>query len=201
MSPAKLPAQLVLPIHPKEYPTQGKSHCGAYAVNAVLSAYGLNDDVREPWELHTATLSRISGSSTSLDYYPSILRSYGLIARARNADGLAADEKIALLKGLLVAGNPVILSVASHFNRETGDFQTLKGKVASHWISLWGWDDGAGVFHTYDSLVSKELSDADAPIGNKSRSYETVLRIWPGSLLSRLMLGRYSYILIKRQSA
>ena len=160
-----------------------------------MSAYGL-DDTRDPAELHTHPVSRLTGSSTSKDYYPAILRSYGLIARAKNADTLSDVDKLDVIKGQLAAGRPVILSVANSFSRETGAHSPLKGLVASHWISLWGYDDTRRVFHTYDPLVSPSLSDPDAPIGNKDRSYETVLRIWSGSQLSRRLLGTFAWIFI-----
>ncbi len=193
-----VPESCVLPIRPKEFPYQeGVLHCGAFAAQAVLNAYGL-PNVSEPWELHTSRISLKTGSSISKDYYPAILRSYGLDARCRSANGLSDEEKLNLLKGLLAAGSPVILSVGNFFSRETGEWNPVKGIIGSHWISLWGYDDKEGVFYVYDSLVSKKLSD-DVPIGNKKRPYRTILRIWPGSIFSRLLLGTYSYIEVKRR--
>jgi hypothetical protein len=191
-----LPPRVVLPIRPAAWRTQPGSHCGAFAVQAVLQAYGLND-VAEPWDLHTSFLSRMQGSATSRDYYPGILRSFGLVARSRSAESLRAQEKILLLKRLLAEGNPVILSVGSYFDKQTARFQPLKGLVASHWISLWGYDDEQQSFYVYDSLVTPQNAD-DVAIGNKARSFDTVLRIWPGSLPSRVLLGQYSYIHIRR---
>lgn len=187
--------RVLVPIRPRRFPTQGASHCGAYAVLAVLSAYGV-DDTDDPVDLHTHPLSRLTGSSTSMDYYPGILRSYGLVARARTAHRLPDDEKIELLKGILRNGSPIILSVANHFHRRTGRWQPLKGLVASHWVSLWGYDDGEKVFYTYDSLVGPELAD-EVPVGNKKRSYSTLLQVWPGSMLSRMLLGQCSYIYVE----
>lgn len=188
-----LPASTVVPIRPAAWPLQGRTHCGAYAVKAILAAYGL-DDTELPADLHTHPISRLTGSSVSRDYYPGILRSYGLVSRAKNADRGDDAFRIETLKGELAAGRPLILSVANAFSRSTGGASPLKALVASHWISLWGYDDARGVFHTYDPLVSADQADAGAPIGNKDRAYDVILRIWPGSHLSRRLLGSYAWI-------
>jgi hypothetical protein len=193
-----LPKRVILPIQPVEYWAQGATHCGAFAVKAVLSAYGL-DDVGHAAELHTHPISRMSGSSTSIDYYPGILRSYGLIARAKNATG-TDDEKLDTLKSLLAAGNPVIISVANHFDRKTQDWAPLKGLFFSHWLSLWGYDDDEQIFYSYDSLLGPDQIDRDIPAGNKKRDYRTLLKIWTGSYPARAFFGPNSYILIRRAS-
>jgi hypothetical protein len=162
----------------------------------VLSAFGFNE-IRDPSDLHTSRMLQLVGFTTSLDYYPAILRSYGLEAQAKTAEKLPAQEKLVLLKTLLSAGNPVILSVGNFFSRENGRWLPLKGRLMSHWVSLWGYDDAEGVFYLYDSQVRKEFYD-DVPIGNKKRSYETMLRIWRGAITSSWVLGNCSYIEIKR---
>lgn len=186
-----LPERVLVPVRPRDWRHQQATHCGAFAVKAVLNAFG-RDPGREPWELHTSVLSRLTGSATSIDYYPAILRSFGVDAEAKNADALPHPDKIDLLRSLLAAGNPVILSIGNHFDRNDGHWRPWRGKVFSHWISVWGYDHAQRVFHTYDPLA--HVDDADAPIGNKARTYETLLRIWPGSLPSRRLLGRYAYI-------
>ena len=182
---------VVVPVRPRSWPLQGRTHCGAFAVKAILAAYEL-DDTEVPADLHTHPLSRLTGSAVSRDYYPSILRSYGLIARARNADRLSPRERIDVLKKELRAGRPLILSVANAWARDTGAPSPLKRLVASHWISLWGFNDDA--FFTYDPLVGQSLTDIALPIGNKSRSASEILDIWRGSLLSRHLLGSCSWI-------
>lgn len=195
----QLPEKCVVPVRPKEYRYQAVRHCGAYNVQAVLHAYGLGDS-RDPGDLHTSRLAVWSGSSISKDYYPAILRAHGLEARAGSAAGLPDDEKIRLLKGLLAGGAPVILSVRNYFHRVTGRPREIKGRLLSHWISLWGYDDAEGAFYAYDTLVPPNLYDA-LPVGNKKRSYGTLLDIWPGSIFSRLVLGTYSYIEITPPAA
>jgi len=190
-----LPSSTIVPIRPPAWPLQGRTHCGAYAVKALLMAYGL-DDTETPAELHTHPLSRLTGSSVSRDYYPSILRSYGLVARAQNADRGDAAFKLEVLKRELAAGRPVILSVANAFSRRTGAASPLKSLVASHWISVWGYDDARAAFHVYDPLVAADQADVNAPIGNTVRPYEVVLQIWTGSHLSRRLLGRYAWIFV-----
>jgi hypothetical protein len=192
-----LPERYILPIHPKDYPNQGIRHCGAYTTRAVLSAYGFNE-IQDPSILHTNPLLRLLGFTSSIDYYPAILRSYGLDAQAKTAERLSSDEKLDLLKGLLAAGNPVILSVGNFFSRGSGEWLPIKGTFMSHWISLWGYDDAKKVFYVFDSQVPQELCE-DVPIGNKTRPYSVIPRIWRGAITSSWVLGNCTYIEIKRR--
>src|SRR3989338_11017470 len=99
---------------PKGYYKQGISHCGAFAVKAILEAYG-KDDGREPRDYHPTFFGKMTGLTLGFDYWPPVLRSFGISAQAHKADNLNPDEKIQLLKNLLSKNNPVMLRIGNGY--------------------------------------------------------------------------------------
>lgn len=191
-----VPERVVLPYHPQKYRYQGFKHCGAFAVQGILEAYG-KPVPHEPSELHTSQLALLTGCSPTSDYYAALLAKHGVPSTLKSAAHLPANERIPLLQSLLARGTPVILSVGNYFHRVDGHWRGIKGQFASHWITLWGYDRPSSQFFLYDSLVPPGLSN-HPPIGNVARSFSTVFRIWEGTVLTRLFIGRYSYIETER---
>lgn len=72
-------------MRPTEYLQQGVSHCGAYSVKGVLSAFGL-DDGRHPKMYHPGWFGRVTGLTLNSQYWPRVIRSYGLKAQSKSAD-------------------------------------------------------------------------------------------------------------------
>jgi len=188
---------VIVDVAPQSYVRQGASHCGAFAVKGVLSAFGL-DHSDHASELHIHPLSKYTGSAVSADYYPSILRMHGLSAKAASASNLSDSQRLNLIKSEIDRGCPVIVQVANHFDRQSGAWDPFKGIIASHWFSIWGYNDDEACFYTYDSLISEKLVDGDVPVGNKRRSFSTFLQIWVGSQLSRRVFGTHSWIQVER---
>lgn len=92
-----LNTKMILSVKPKEYLIQGPSHCGAYSVKGILSAFG-KDDKGHPKEYHTNFICRLTGSTLSKSYYPNILKRYGIHAEFKTAKDLSNSNKINLLK-------------------------------------------------------------------------------------------------------
>ncbi len=188
------PQKFVLTMHPKEYLKQGFSHCGAYSVKGILSAFG-KDIKNHPKEYHTNRISKIIGTGFSKSYYVNILRSHGFSATGKNAKNLSDEEKLTLLKMLLSRNTPVMLLIGNGYTK-TGKYNPLKAQIIGHWITLWGYDDIKQEFYVYDSAVPKKLYDENIPVGNKKRKYSEILRDWKGPSTTRLGIrcGKYYYI-------
>lgn len=164
----ELPSKFALSVSPKKYLKQGISHCGAYCVKAILSAYK-KDTKNKPEEYHTNWIGRIAGVGLVKKYYVKILKSHGIEARVGNAKNLPDGKKLKLLKKLLSNNNPVMLHVSNGYS-QNGNYNPIQVAVVRHWITLWGYNDKEQVFYVYDSAVPKKLYDKDIPIGNKKRS-------------------------------
>ena len=171
-----LNTNIVLSVRPKEYLVQGPSHCGAYCVKAILSAYG-KDDKNHPKEYHTNFFCRLTGSTLSKSYYPNILKRYGIHAESKTAKDLSNRNKIDLLKNLLCQNTPVMIRIGNGYFR-SNIYNPLLGKIVTHWITLWGYDDKEKLFYVYDSGLTKNLYGKNVPIGNARRTYNEILRDW-----------------------
>lgn len=171
----KLPKRYILTISPKEYLVQGLSHCGAYSVKAILSAFG-KDTSTHPSEYHTNLLSKKLGGGLGKQYWVNILRSYGLKAQVKTANNMTNDEKLVLLKQLLYKNTPVMIRIGNgYYKSKRHNF--LLSKLVNHWITLWGYDDDKEIFYVYDSAMPSYLYD-EIPIGNVTRTYSEILRDW-----------------------
>ena len=185
----------MLPVHPKEYLKQGLSHCGAYSVKGILSAYG-KDHERHPRDYHTHWINRFTGSGLSSKlYYVRMLQSYGFNACGESGDELSDGGRLTLLKTLLAGNAPVMLMIGNGYT-PGGEYKPWMAKFISHWITVWGYDDEQQVFYLYDSCVQNALYDKDIPIGNKMRTYKQILRDWRGSVTTSRLLGwgEYYYV-------
>lgn len=170
-----LPPKYTLPIKPKEYFVQGLSHCGAYSIKAILSAFG-KDDRAHPEDYHSDLFNRLTGLTSGKDYWPQILSKFGIKAELKSAKDQSDLEKIELLKMVLSKNAPVMLRIGNGYFRSK-KYNPILGKIMGHWITLWGYDDKERVFYVYDSGLTKELYD-NVPIGNTKRTYNEILRDW-----------------------
>lgn len=193
----KIPGKYILSIRPKEYLTQGLSHCGAYSVKGILSAYGI-DNKSHPKEYHPQWLGKTIGITFGKDYYANILRSYGIKANVGNADQISSQDKLNLLKAHLSGNNPIMLRIGNGF-WSGKSFNYLLSRLTPHWITLWGYDDQKEIFYVYDSGLSPEYYTKDIPIGNTIRTYSEILRDWNFGVWHSLCwivgtTGNYLYI-------
>jgi hypothetical protein len=188
--------KVILPFHPKEYRIQKLTYCGAYNVHHILQAYGFTPPLH-PKDLQTHWYAKTFGGSPSKNYYGEIMQSYGLKAEINNADDLSETEQIDLCKDLLNNGNPVLLNVGSYFSATTGKWTPIKGFLMKHWITLWGYDDTEEIFYVYDPRAT-DANPSGLPIGNTTRSYKTIVKIWGGGMTAWAVLGRRAYYTINR---
>lgn len=169
-----LPTKFIISRRPKEYLQQGLSHCGAYSVKGILSAYG-KDKKQHPREYHTNWLSHFTGIYFDIQQWPQVLRSHGLKAEAKFAKGMTDEQRLLLLKSLLAKDAPVMIHVGNGYSPR-GRYIPLQAIFVGHWITLWGYEDSQQIFYIYDSFVSPQHYSADIPIGNVKRTYQEVLR-------------------------
>ena len=184
-----------VPFHPVEYLQQGLSHCGAFAVKAILSACG-KDDGRVPQKYHPSFLGRATGFSPP-DTWAKLFRSRGLLAERGSAVNLSPAERLSLLKQHLDKNNVVMLRIGNG-HLDSGGYSSLRGQLIGHWVTLWGYDDTLQAFYTYDPRVKRERWDRSLPAGNIARSYDATLRDWHGALF--LWPWRYLYIRVQLPS-
>lgn len=171
-----LPSQHVLTIRPNEYLQQGPSHCGAYSVKGILSAFGL-DTKNHPREYHLNWLGKITGFTLGNNYYVDILRSHGVKAERKTAKHLPELEKLYSLKKLLANGTPVMVLIGNGYINSRR-YNPILGRIIRHWITLWGYDDQNQIFYVYDSALPKRYWDDSLPVGNTTRTYDELLRDW-----------------------
>lgn len=172
----KLSSRFIVSEKPKEYLVQGPSHCGAYSVKGILSAFG-KDDKGHPKEYHPIWLGKLTGGTFGKNYWVNVLKEYGTDAISQTAKYLSSAEKINLLKSLLIKNTPVMIRIGNgYFHSKI--YNPLLGKVVPHWITLWGYDDEKETFYVYDSGMLKKHWDKDIPVGNTTRIYKEILRDW-----------------------
>lgn len=170
------PSEFILSKKPKEYLTQGLSHCGVYCVKAVLSAYD-KDDREHPKKYHTNWIGKnLFSFATGKSYYDKILASYGIKSKTQSAERLSNQEKLELLKKLLSKNTPVMVRIGNGYLNK--GYNPIVGKLAPHWITLWGYDDSKKTFYVYDSALAIKYWDKTLSIGNTSRTYNEILRDW-----------------------
>lgn len=167
---------LILKYKPKEYLVQGPSHCGAYSVKAILSAYGL-DTKNHPKEYHSHWLGKLTGGTFGRNYYVRILKSHGIRADVKSAEEMFDNDRLYLLKNLLSQNTPVMIRIGNGYFLST-IYNPILGKIVPHWITLWGYDDKEQIFYVYDSGMLKEHWRKNTPVGNTIRTYKEVLRDW-----------------------
>ena len=171
----KIPDKYILSIKPKRYLQQGLSHCGAYSVKAILSAYGL-DTKSHPKYYHPHWLGKLTGSTLGKQYYVNILKRHGVGAEIKSGEGMTDEERIALLKTLLIRNTPVMLRIGNGYISDR--YNPIIGKLVGHWITLWGYDDTRKLFYVYDSALPRLYWGRGLPIGNTTREYTEILRDW-----------------------
>lgn len=192
---SKLPARFVLKIKPKEYLKQGISHCGAYSVKGILSAFG-KDKTFHPKEYHTNWFTRVTGITLNRSYWPRVFESYGIKAIPKNAGNVPKSKRLDVLKRIISTGNPVMLSIGNGYVKN-GKYSWFMGRiVVQHWVTLWGYDDNKNIFCIYDSAVPKDEYTKEISVGNITRTYDQVLRDWQGAFISQVTRGikPYHYI-------
>ncbi len=170
-----LPNKFILSIKPKEYLHQGPSHCGVYSVKGILSAYGL-DIKAHPKEYHPHIFGRLTGFTFGKNYLPTILKRNGISAERKSADKLSPPLRIDLLKSQLSKDKPVMIRIGNGYISDT--YNSLVGKLMSHWITLWGYDDNRRLFFIYDSGLPQKYWGITLPIGNTTRTYKEIIRDW-----------------------
>lgn len=198
-----LPNKYILLIKPKEYMVQeGPGHCGAYSVKGILSAVG-KDSKDHPKEYHLFWLGRLTGGTFGKNYWINVLEHYGINAEFKTAKDLPSDEKINLLKTLLNQETPVMIRIGNGYFR-SNKYNPKLGKIITHWITLWGYDERKKVFYVYDSGLTKNLYDKSIPTGNTKRTYDQILRDWSFGQWQPwcwyISSESYSYIKIKKLS-
>ena len=171
-----IPSKYILSIKPKDYLTQGISHCGAYSVKAILSAYGL-DNKMHPKEYHSNWFGKLTGVTFGTKYLLNILKSYGINAKAGTAESLSAQEKLELLKTILAKDTPLMMRIGNGYYH-SNKYNPFLGKIIGHWITLWGYDDNRQIFYVYDSGLLKKHWSKTIPVGNTTRTYNEILRDW-----------------------
>lgn len=157
---------------PKEYLTQGRNHCGMYAIKGILSAYGL-DNKNNPADYHPTKLGKIFGSTLPWTF-SEVFKQYNLSTRIGWNQG-TEEEKLKELKHLIFNNKGLILLIGNGYGKD-GVFHNFQSKITAHWISVWGYNDREKVFYIYDSALPKNLYSKNIPVGNTKRSYNDVLR-------------------------
>jgi len=168
---------MILSKKPKQYPIQGKSHCGAYTTKAILSAYKRKTE-NNVKSYHISFLGKTTGGIFPRTFIK-LLGKNGVNAIAKKANNLTDEDRIFLLKNLLNKNRPVILLIGNGYGKN-GKHSSLKAKLVGHWISLWGYDENKNRFYVYDSAARN--IDNQIPIGNISRSYQEIIRDWNGPI-------------------
>jgi len=142
-----------------------------------LSSFGLDDKDR-PEKYHANWIGRhIVSMTIGRDYYVKIFQSYGLKAKAGNAESLSGIERINLLKTFLAEDRRIMARIGNGYIFSDKYIPTL-GKLITHWITLWGYDDEKQAFYVYDSGLPKKYWRKDLSIGNTLRTYKEMLRDW-----------------------
>ncbi|OGF99623.1 hypothetical protein A2153_03620 [Candidatus Gottesmanbacteria bacterium RBG_16_38_7b] len=172
----EIPTNYILSIKPKGYLTQGLSHCGAFSVKAILSAYGL-DNKTHPKNYHPVWIGKLTGLTLGKNYYVNILKSYGVDSEIKTAENLSNNERLDLLKSLLAQDTPVMVRIGNGYIHST-KYNPILGRIFIHWITLWGYDDRKQIFYVYDSAMLKKHWSKNNPIGNTTRTYKEILRDW-----------------------
>lgn len=171
-----LPTRFIISRRPEEYLVQGPSHCGAYSVKGILSAFGL-DSRGHPKEYHANWFCRLTGATLGKQYWVNILKSYDVDSKIDSADDLSDEERLNLLKNLLSKDMPVMIRIGNGYFHSKG-YNPILGKIVGHWITLWGYNDQKKIFYVYDSGLLKKHWDKELPTGNTTRTYQELLRDW-----------------------
>ena len=180
------PTKYILTRKPKEYLKQGSVHCGVYTAKAVLEAFGKGIH-SDPRKYHVSVLNRITGSMFRLADLSNVFKKHGLVSSGKFMKEHSDQQKLDTLKNILSQNIPVPVTVGNGYSYKNGSIESssLKGMLAGHVISIWGYDDKEQVFYIYDSAVPKEYYSKNIPIGNIKRTYSDFLRDWKGAWHSR----------------
>ncbi len=179
--------KVILKRKPREYLEQGLFYCGGYTIKGVLSAFG-KDDGRKP-EHYTHFYSTIN-------FILKKLKKYGLKAIRHNAKKLSDKERLEILKNNLRKNHLVILRIGNGY-MQNGKFNYMRALLIGHWISVWGFDDKKRIFYLYDSATPIKSWKKNLPVGNVTRTYETVLRDWRFGGRFGFGIGKYKYVVVQ----
>lgn len=168
--------RVILSIKPDKYLSQGLSNCGLFSVKGILSSYGL-DDKGDPREYHSNLLSRVTSITWGKNYFNNILASYGIDSEIGFAEDISTEEKLNLLKKILLKNTPVMIRIGNGY-LSSGEYNRVMGKLMPHWVTLWGYDDEKRIFYLYDSGLPEKGWNKSLPIGNTTRTYDEILRDW-----------------------
>ena len=184
-----IPQKFVVSRLPKQYLKQGLTHCGAFSIKGILSAFG-KDDKEDPRDYYPSRLRRaLLLMSPSL--WARVLTTQGVSAQVGNMKNLSDEQRIMLLKSLLLKDTPIMLRIGNGY-LPNGGYSALLASIVGHWITLWGYDDAEKVFYVYDSAVPLGFYDKDILAGNKKRTYIEMMR----DINSFGFLYRHQYVYI-----
>ena len=187
--------EVILPIHPKEYPYGGDKDCGVLTAKTILSGYDL-DRYANAADYHPNAFVKTMGWTTP-EMLKAILNNNGLHSEIGYAQG-SDSSKVSFLKYLLQKGHPVVLMVAGVSPQKVASLPKylrfvpiVFSKVILHWITIWGFDDERQVFYVYDSSVPLGTADT-VPIGNREIKYRKAIKVWGAGILPGFlkMFGR-----------
>ena len=193
-----LPEKFILTKRPKQYLKQGINRCGLYSVKGILEAYEL-DDKDHPKDYPTDWLGKMTGFAVGKNYYTNILNNYGLKSAQESAENLNKEEKLYLLKSLLVKNSPVMMRIGNGYLGKK--FNPLWQKIVTHWITIWGYDDEKEILFDFDSALTIDQWGTNLSIGNTVRTYKDMLSDWNFGRLQpwswSIDSANYLYISIK----
>lgn len=132
--------KFVVSKKPKEYLKQGPSGCGVFSVKGILSAYN-QDDKKHPFQYRPLSIIPFT---TPPSRYVKILRSYGLDARCESVRKLSNAQRLEIIKTAIRHDTPLMLLIGNGY-RGNGIWSAVRWWLISHWITVWGFDDGEGV--------------------------------------------------------
>lgn len=168
-------SDVLVPVKPVRYLSQGLTNCGLYAVEGVLSAYGKNLEKMHPSKFHMNFVQYIFGL-TPASLITKVLGKFGIAAQIGDASTWSNEKRLEYLKQTLATGRPIIIRIGGAYYGD-GIYKPFWGKVIGHWVTLWGYNDETKQFYIYDSAVAYQHYQS-VPVGNVSRSYIDVLRDW-----------------------
>ncbi|TSC59114.1 MAG: hypothetical protein Greene041619_136 [Candidatus Peregrinibacteria bacterium Greene0416_19] len=169
-----LPSHIVLDRKPALYREQGPTYCGGYSASGILESYG-KPVPSHPRKLYSSLFAQLFGPPSSPHRWVEAFRQHGLCAEVRPLKHVSRDDDLRALRQPLAEGKSVMLRIGNGY-LPNGRHSSLMARLAGHWVTLWGYDDGEECFYVYDSGVRKRMYDLSIPIGNVTRSYDAMLR-------------------------
>ena len=186
-------AVTIVPTVPSSYPRQIGLACGDYNVHALLDAF----DIEYEAEPEPPRRVRLFGLSFVTDLRDALAR-HGVETAVRHASELHDESRLALLRGHIDSHEPVILAIGNGHLSRTRD-SALARALLGHYITIYGYDAGRGVFFVYDPYLEGEPNE-QLPAGNVERTAEEVLRDWGGPIYYRWIGMDHVYLPVSAPS-